>query len=279
MSLISSKIIKDSISPHKVRLITLQLKAPKFLDAECEKHRMISSNSSSDRAKPLEKLLSEGFYVPEEVYLNQAGMQGKQILENSSYFQKGVKNLFQQVSSFCRSWSDIHKQHINRYLLGFTYQDKVMTATEDQFNAFFKLRLHEDAQPEIRQLAECMKKAIDGSIPEPLENGQWHLPYVSASENLLLDEALKASVARCARVSYSNHDGSNPDFVKDEKLYEILLSSQHMSPFEHQATAMKCYFGSNIYEPKEKGVTHVTLDGTLWSANFKGWIQYRKLLD
>ena len=54
---ISAKIILDSVS-NNIRLTTMQLKAPKFLDAEFEKHRMLSSNSSSDRAIPLEKMLS-----------------------------------------------------------------------------------------------------------------------------------------------------------------------------------------------------------------------------
>ena len=50
--MIEAKIILDSISTHGIRLTTIQTKAPKFLDAEFEKHRMISSNSSSDRALP-----------------------------------------------------------------------------------------------------------------------------------------------------------------------------------------------------------------------------------
>lgn len=44
---------------------------------------------------------------------------------------------------------------------------------------------------------------------------------------------MKISAARCARVSYNNHDGSKPDIKKDLKLYGHLYDSKHMSPMEH----------------------------------------------
>jgi hypothetical protein len=66
----------------------------------------------------------------------------------------------------------------------------------------------------------------------------------------------KCAVSRCARVSYMNHDGTQPDIVKDMQLHDTLLSSRHMSPFEHVATpATRRYF-----------------------ANFFGWKQYRKYI-
>ena len=79
--MIEAKIILDSISPHGIRLTTIQTKAPKFLDAEFEKHRMISSNSSSDRAIPLLKMLDSGYYLPDDIRLNQPGMQGDLLLD------------------------------------------------------------------------------------------------------------------------------------------------------------------------------------------------------
>lgn len=42
------------------------------------------------------------------------------------------------------------------------------------------------------------------------------------------------SAARCARVSYLNHDGSKPDILKDLALAKRLIDSGHMTPFEHQ---------------------------------------------
>ena len=46
------------------------------------------------------------------------------------------------------------------------------------------------------------------------------------------------SAARCARVSYLNHDQSNPVIKKDLATAEKLLSAHHHSPFEHQAYAL-----------------------------------------
>lgn len=293
MSLISASIVADSVSCYGTRLITLKLKAPKFLDAEFEKHRMLSSNSSSDRAKPLRKMLVENYYIPEKVYKDKPGMQGGELLEDTRYFTKAVKNLYQCVASFCKSWDGIHKQHINRYLLAFSYQDKVVTGTSDWFNAFFKLRLHSAAQPEIYELAQRMHEAIDGSTPKFLKNGEWHLPFVTEEEckQLSLSELIQCSVARCARTSYSNHDGTTPDWLKDQATYNKLLmppssgdippedEPKHLSCFEHQATPMDQPFGSTITDIPEKGISHLDVNGNFWSGNFRGWIQYRKLID
>jgi len=68
-----------------------------------------------------------------------------------------------------------------------------------------------------------------------------------------IDTQIKLSVARCARVSYLNHDGLR-DHQKDIELYNQLLSSKHMSPFEHVATP----YPTNDF-----------------IGNFKGWLQHR----
>ena len=69
----------------------------------------------------------------------------------------------------------------------------------------------------------------------------------------------KISVAKCARVSYLTHDGTR-DFSKDLELYDRLVSAGHMSPTEHVATPMS------------------VLVGDIYSGNFRGWLQYRKIL-
>jgi hypothetical protein len=71
-----------------------------------------------------------------------------------------------------------------------------------------------------------------------------------------LDVLKQISTARCARVSYANHDGTDPDVGKDIALHDDLVGSKplHASPTEHQAMAI-C--------------------SDTWSKNFKGWKQYR----
>ena len=123
-----------------------------------------------------------------------------------------------------------------------------------------ELRIAPDAQQEICELAKAIKKAMEESVPLDLVEGEYHLPYVKDIEFKSYKgnpiDLLKASVARCARVSYLNHDKSEPDVEKDISLHDFLYESKHMSPFEHVAT------------PSVEG-----------SGNFRGWTQYRNELE
>lgn len=183
----------------------------------------------------------------------------------------------------------LHKQIVNRVLEPFQWIKVIVTATE--WDNFFKLRLHPDAQPEIQELARCMQEAMNNSIPEVLQPGEWHLPYVENDSVLtmscygkkehLLQDMIKCSVARCARVSYLNHNNSSPNVAKDVELADQLLEAGHMSPFEHQGTPMS-YDSEGITRVWQevggwdKGTTHMDTQGNLWSGNFKSWIQNRQ---
>lgn len=151
----------------------------------------------------------------------------------------------------------------------------------------------------IMVLAEAMWDAMDESEPKQLKSGEWHIPFGNnVDENriskiwskqigentqaVILDKDLpydrdedmnslkvKIATARCARVSYLNFEGKD-DYEADIKLHDILLKSGHFSPFEHCANAMnfKDVHG-NLENRNDKG----------WSGNFKGFIQYRKMLE
>jgi hypothetical protein len=169
----------------------------------------------------------------------------------------------------------VHKQHLNRYPEAYTMQKKVWTATE--WDNFFTLRLADGADPNIRILAECMHEAMSQVTPKLLQPGEWHLPYVYDEERdqYELDELKKISAGRCARVSYDNIHSEKPP----QKLAMDLLEMKHFTPWEHQATPMDVYsLGSNLGFSWESGVTHVDRYGTLWSANFEGWVQNRQLV-
>lgn len=289
--MIEAKVIADSINEHETRLITFQVTAPKFIDAELRTHRMLSQNSSSDRAIPFSKMKTKSFYVPEDVRKNQKGMQGYEKITDQQLvdFQQDLDMILDGTILNLSHWENIiHKQHLNRYLLGYSMQSKVITGTE--WKNFFNLRLAADAQPEIQEVARMMKEAMDNSTPEVLRYGQWHLPYVSPYDNdgnpsFYSDAtvAIKCSAARCARVSYGNHDGSDPDVEKDLKLYDFLVSSGHLSPLEHQATPMQMMEFDTINDVSpttwEKGVSHIDVNFALWSGTFKDWIQYRKMVE
>jgi hypothetical protein len=159
----------------------------------------------------------------------------------------------------------VHKQFSNRILEPFTHITVVASATE--WDNFFALRCHKDAQPEFQALAKAMYKVRETSKPEQLVENEWHLPFITQSEKNQFGYStithavlVKCSVARCARVSYLNHDGSNPDIQKDLELHDKLVRNfpMHASPAEHQAWA--------VSDPNER------------SGNFRGFRQYRKSL-
>lgn len=155
-------------------------------------------------------------------------------------------------------WPNVHKQIANRLLEPFMWHTVVVTATE--WDNFWHLRCHKDAQPEIRKAAEAMKAAYDQSQPVEREMGDWHLPYLNLADRDELgttNEMVKVSAARCARVSYLTQDGRK-DYAEDIRLHDRLVGSGHMSPTEHPATPTD--------RPREQ------------SGNFYGWEQYRKSL-
>jgi thymidylate synthase ThyX len=267
---ITAKIIEDSIADNGVRLTTLQLQYPRFIHSEVLTHRVFSRNASSSRAIPVTKMLDMIATEPASPIhwgKNQPGMQAAEELGQPQRIR--VQSLWleaaQNAAETARKMMEqgAHKQVVNRILEPFQWMHVIVTATE--WDNFFELRAHPDAQPEIQALAIAMKEAFAASHPMPLDDGQWHLPYITRAERAgYFDDAdllLKLSAARCARVSYLLHDGQMPSIEKDIALYERLVGSAplHASPVEHQATPLS--------------------QADMWSGNFRGWLQYRKLVE
>jgi hypothetical protein len=287
---IYAKVVSASVS-NGIPISTLELRYPRFIHSEFMTHRMFSRNASSSRAIPVKRILEQvrnDPAMPIHWGKNRSGMQAREELSERDWRicqteWYSVSDRAAQAADFMMYFG-LHKQVINRILEPFQFITVVVTATE--WDNFFKLRLHPDAQPEIQELARCMKEAIDSVEPVELELGEWHLPYVKGLEHLR-DDAIKLSVARCARVSYLNHDKSNPDIKKDLELADRLLKAGHMSPFEHQATPMpytnteECYdVDDNLWWEWEEynGITHADKNWDFWSGNFRGWIQHRQVL-
>jgi len=280
---ISARVIADSINPFTGdRLTTLQLRYPRFIHSEFMTHRMFSRNASSSRAIPVTKMMEmvqNDPAMPIHWGANRKGMQAREEVENIDICREEWEDSASSALYHVRELNiqGLHKQVTNRILEPFQFISVVCTATE--WDNFFNLRLHPDAQPEIHVLAVVMLDAMDTSHPKSLQVGQFHLPYVdeydeSGNPSYYDDptEALKCSTARCARVSYLNHDQSSPSVEKDIELHDMLLSSGHMSPFEHQAM---------IHHTDDfvDGITHVDRKGHFWSGNLRGFIQYRNLVE
>lgn len=262
----SAKILADHLAPSGKRLVTYEVTFPRIVLAEFNTHRMFSRNSASSRAIPVEKMLKrieEDPFVPTYWGKNQKGMQAE--VELSSEEQHNARYVWLSArDAAVRSVKDllrlgVHKQITNRLLEPFLWQTCLVTATE--FDNFFALRCHKDAQPEIREVAMMMERLYDEHEPVEVEEGFWHLPLVEDRAELEAagytpEDIRRISVGRCARVSYLTHDGKR-DPKADLELCERLRTSGHMSPFEHIAQAFT--------DPDESG-------------NFVGWDQYRKML-
>lgn len=257
--MIKAKVIADSRAYGKA-LTTLELTYPRYIHAELLTHRVFSRNAASSRAIPIDKMISRVLadtVIPCHWGRNQPGMQADseidlELHEDAEYIWRNA--LLDAISSAkALSTLGVHKQVVNRLLEPFMHITTIVTATE--WNNFFNLRLHNSAQPEMQELAASMNDAINCSVPEQLAHGDWHLPYVLDTEFSKYDTNTlkKISVARCARVSYLNHDGTR-DIEKDLSLHDKLFESKHMSPFEHVAT------------PSDNPDN--------W-ANFQDWQQYR----
>lgn len=279
---IEAKIICDSVGPNNVRLTTYVLKYPRFIHSEFMTHRMFSRNASSSRAIPFEKqvdMIIADPAMPLEFRENKRGMQAGEAVADQDKCKKIWLEAMQRAVEQAYALADkgVHKQYVNRLLEPFAHISVVLTATE--YSNFFALRHHSMAQPEIAELAKLMWKEYQNNTPIPLGPGQWHLPFVSITEQhnhfaeggISWEPLIKASVARCARVSYLTHEGKEPSKEEDFKLYDRLLGSQpiHASPAEHQAQAR---------ESSYEGAIEWHLTKNEFSGNFRGWIQYRKTL-
>lgn len=293
--MISAEILADSISPEGHRLTTFKLRYPRFIHSEFMAHRVISRNASSSRAVPTSKLIEE---VQSDVLRagpvywgqNQAGMQADKELTGRE--REDVQTVWKEaaLAAVLHAKALItygcHKQIVNRLLEPFSHINVVASATE--WDNFFGLRLHEDAQPEMRALAAAMWQACSASTPKLLQSGQWHLPFIDddfGMEFAIVQEgkelppaatipifAIRVSVARCARVSYESFTtGRKSEVEEDLELYNRLVGSHpiHASPAEHQATpdSMNDFIGAQTtwQRPEEHG-------------NFVGWRQFRKSL-
>ncbi|AQU86181.1 hypothetical protein B0W47_00495 [Komagataeibacter nataicola] len=295
---IEATSILASVDAAGKRIDTLLLRYPRFIHAEELTHRIIetqpeclfyeaisdglmycedlSRNASSSRAIPVLRMISDIERDPVEPSFwgaNQAGMQAKQELTGAAL--QAAKDrwsmAFRDMTEHAKALAHIgaHKQIVNRILEPFAHINVVVTATE--WDNFFALRDHEDAQPEIRALAKAMKIAMLAAPVQYLDLGQWHLPFVSTDEMRehqgLMDPTGNlrvVSAARCARTSYLTHDGRKSSLSEDIALGERLTKSRpfHASPFEHQATPYVLGFHNETDQ-----------------RNFRGWVQNRALME
>lgn len=272
--MITAKIIQHSHSyGSRVDIVTFELEYPRFIHGELMTHRVFSRNAASSRAIPISKMIEQvrnNPAMPIHWGKNQAGMQATHEVDNKEAAE--LAWLFAAADAARNAEildnHGVHKQVVNRLLEPFQTMKTVVTATD--FENFFELRCHSDAQPEIRDLASKMREALRLSTPLKLGIGGWHVPYVdrfiddhgtlryySNDVEITVEDAIKISASCCAQVSYRLLDDS---LEKARSIYSKLVDSKpiHASPFEHQASAQM----DNNY-----------------IRNFRGWKQHRTYIE
>lgn len=287
------KIVADSINSSGNRLTTFELEYPRYIHAELLTHKMLSKNSQSSRAVPVSKLTEANKSAVEPLVWgkNQAGMQSSQELTGwRLFFCKLIWKLSSTNAFVCSrllAKLGLHKQWSNRITEPFSKIKVVVSGTE--WANFFWLRTDNAAQPEMLKLALDMQFAMNESTPDILKIGEWHIPYVEwqrindkqiffddKEQEISQQDALKISASCCAQVSYRKLDNTKEKAIQ---IYDKLFSSNkpHYSPTEHQGKVMKDFQEKcNVFEG---GVSHIDGKNLLWSSNFKGFVQFRKLLE
>lgn len=296
---IKAKLIAYSQAPNKQTVATFELDYPRWIHGEVMTHRMFSRNAMSSRAVPVNKMIDLVKYspaIPIHFGQNQPGMQAEKELD--VFAKERVKELWyacaETVADYAEEmdYYDAHKQVVNRILEPFQTMKTVVTSTE--WDNFFYLRNHEDAQPEIKRLAEVMLECFDNEDPVQLTSDDWHTPYFGEGYwlkgcGIPLEDALAISSSCCAQVSFRQLDDT---LEKAKRIYERLVESKpvHASPFEHQCkpiqeytcvnTVKKVGFVNHQHTPStwQDGITHLDRDSNFWSGNFKGFIQHRQII-
>jgi len=281
-----TKIILDSLSPAGSRLVTFQFTLPRIVLAEFNTHKMLSKNSASSRAIPVDKQIARVVkdpFIPRYFGKNQKGMQAETELEEVE--RENAKNAWMEWIRVCVKHASIfkdlglHKQLANRTLESVNWHTIVCTATE--YENYFGLRDHPQAAPEIRDSAHEAQEMYKKHEPTPLHDGAWHLPYVTGFDREQLEEAgfterqlCEVSVGRCAAVSYLNQDNIRDPNGDMDRSTKRLLPSGHMSPFEHVCEALcRDRWISIATEAANQWIYNRIPVGNMW-----GWLQFRKTL-
>ena len=150
--MIEAKVILDSVSPAGKRITTLQLKYHRFIHSEFMTHRAFSRNSMSSRAVPVAKMIEQvrnDPAMPVHWGKNQPGMQARDDLTGEALInaQMAWRGAAAKAADSAQLMMDngLAKQVANRILEPFQWMHTVVTATE--WDNFFALRCHPDAQP------------------------------------------------------------------------------------------------------------------------------------
>lgn len=209
-----------------------------------------------------------------------------------------------------RSWEDITKAVFNKQASGNYVRVK-------KYSILDRLKTNKgDSEIHMMLLAEAIWDAYNSSVPQKLKENEWHIPFHKEIMELMKSDGpynhylgdlyeyeiegtddnvratrdkIKVSSMMSARVSYTviGDDQKSWSFDKYLQKGEELEKADplHASPLEHCAKVptLKEYMSRvkgqiSLDEPLDK-LFETNRDIFGWSRNFKGFIQYRELIE
>jgi hypothetical protein len=275
----SATILTDAISPEGKRLTVLKAVLARPYLAEFNTHRAFSRSSASSRAIPVSKQVASVMgdpYLPLDPAYNQPGMQAAEPLTpaDRAEAERLILELRDRATETALALANLgpinpttnkplglHKQWANRYIEPWMWHTVIVGATDwDGFFAQRTTRSSVGAQPEFRACADAIEAALEGSTPKLIDYGEWNTPLILPEEDFSLVDEIKISVARCARVSFLQHDGVR-DPAKDVDMWDklTLAKPMHVAPSEFVATPVSSHFPTR--------------------GNFDGWLQIRQPIE
>ena len=165
-------------------IITYKLTYPRCIHSELMTYHMMSVNSASSRAIPVDKLIGvieETPFYPCYLQLQHKGMQGNQYADykkeqrSFKYWNEALHNSVRIAKELSK---DVTKQLVNRLLEPYQYHCCLMTGTRESFEHLFDQRCPvyevpyyindpvEEGEKLQRTLGGCSKKEIMKSIRE-----------------------------------------------------------------------------------------------------------------
>lgn len=283
MTTISANMLLRSNAPGCLPIKTMQVRYPHVIHAEHLRHRVFSFSVSSSRAISVRAMIDDvenDPFIPRVWRTAQRGMiagaelTGADRVVVRDAYMRSLENAIREARAMAAH--NAAKEIVNRILEPFSHVNVIMTATD--WANFYALRRHPDAEPHMQELAERVYEADVRSHNQAQEllPGEWHLPLVTdedrrrlrgMSREDRLRNLLLISAARCAGGSYRLRGTREKSIQEEVALGEGLFASRplHASPFEHQATPDRKWFGLWWRNRKQHG-------------NLTGWRQYRKML-
>lgn len=230
--MIQAELIADTQWNGK-RISTFRLTYPLFIHAQVLRHRAFSSSVSSARAIQPEKyrrMVEDNPVYPLQFGGGKKGMVAGPPVEYYRAAQVWANALAHAAAAHRNLETlGVHQEVTNRLLAPFAHVVHLVTATE--WANWYDLRLADDAQPEVQELARQMKE-LHRRTPG---FGSIHMPFVTESECVgrEQEEWYLVSAARCAEVSYLPETQKSWD--ASVTFARKLITDKHWSPLEHVA--------------------------------------------